>query len=304
MVCRIGVKKLNIIENRKIFFGISLAIIIIGIIMMGVNGLQRGIDFEGGTLIQIRIGKQISVDEVREITNDFDKEAHIIHSGKDKDEIIIKSKMDLNNSEINDIFANFKEKYSLKDDDLVQSQKFGPTMGKEIRRKALLSSGIAIVAMLIYITARFEFKFAISAIIALFHDVLITLSVYAIFNIPINGSFIAAILTILGYSINDTIVIFDRIRENRKGMRKDNIDYVKLIDDSITQSIRRTINTSLTTLVTIILLYILGVEDIRVLAFPLIVGVIAGTYSSMFIASPIWYLLNIKDNPKYKPKKA
>lgn len=304
MVCRIGVKKLNVIENRKIYFSISLAIIIIGMIMIGVNGLQKGIDFEGGTLIQIRIGKQISVDEVKKITDDFDKEAHIIHSGKTKDEIIIKSEMDLNNSQGNEIFAKFKEKYNLKDTDLIQFQKFGPTMGKETRKKALLSAGIATVAMLIYITFRFEFKFAISAIIALIHDVLITLSVYAIFKIPIDGSFIAAILTILGYSINDTIVIFDRIRENKRGVRRDNIDYAEIINRSISQSVTRTINTSLTTLVSIVMLYIVGVEDIKVLAFPLMIGVIAGTYSSMFIASPIWYLLNTRENPKYKPKKA
>lgn len=298
---------MKVIENRKIFFGISLAIIILGIIMTGVNGLQKGIDFEGGTLIQINIGKQISVDEVREITDEFDKEAHIIHSGKDNNEIIIKSKMDLSNEERNNIFEQFKEKYDLKDEDLVQSQKFGPSIGKEIRKKSLLSAGIAVVAMLIYITWRFEFKFALSAIIALIHDVLITLSVYAIFKIPINSSFIAAILTILGYSINDTIVIFDRIRENNKSSRKathDEAYYINLIDGSIRQSIKRTINTSLTTLVTIVLLYVLGVEDIRVLAFPLIVGVITGTYSSMFIASPIWYILKRNEkNPNYKPKR-
>jgi len=298
----------NVIENRKIFFGISLAIIILGIIMTGVNGLQKGIDFEGGTLIQINIGKQIPVDEVREITDEFDKEAHIIHSGDEKEEIIIKSKMDLNNDEINNIFEKFKEKYNLKDEDKVQSQKFGPTMGTEIRKKALLSASIAVVAMLVYITLRFEFKFALSAIIALIHDVLITLSVYAIFKVQINSSFIAAILTILGYSINDTIVIFDRIRENAKGSRKEAHDdeyYAKLINDSIKQSMARTINTSLTTLVTVVLLYILGVEDIRVLAFPLIVGMISGTYSSLFIASPIWYLLKKGGNDvNYKTRKA
>lgn len=299
---------MKIIENRKIFFGISLAIIILGIIMTGVNGLQKGIDFEGGTLIQIKIGKQISVDEVREITDEFDKEAHIIHSGNEKDEIIIKSKMDLSNNEMQGVFEKFKEKYNLKDEDLVQSKKFGPSMGKEIREKSLLSAAIAVVAMLIYITWRFEFKFALSAIIALIHDVLITLSVYAIFKVPINSSFIAAILTILGYSINDTIVIFDRIRENNKSARKESHDddyYIKLIDGSIRQSLARTINTTLTTLVTIILLYVLGVDDIKVLAFPLIIGVIAGTYSSMFIASPIWYLLKKNGkNANYKPKRA
>jgi len=287
---------MDIIKNRKIFFSISLAIIIFGMIMMGINGLNRGIDFEGGTLIQIKIGKKVSVDEIKEITNKFDKEASIVHSGDNKDEVQIKSKKDFDNKQVNEIFSEFKRKYKLKDNDLIQSQKFGPTMGKEIRRKALLSAAIAVVAMLIYISWRFEFKFAISAIIALVHDVLITLSVYSIFRIPVNGSFIAAILTILGYSINDTIVIFDRIRENRRLSRKD--PYEKTINDSIKQSLVRTINTSITTLITIVLLYILGVEDIKILAFPLIIGVIAGTYSSVFIASPLWYVFKSKKKIK------
>lgn len=271
--------------------------------MMAVNGLNRGIDFEGGTLIQIKIGKKISVDEVKAITDKFDKDASIVHSGDKKDEIQIKSKKDFHNKEINKMFNEFKEKYNLKDEDLVQSQKFGPTMGKEIRRKALLSSVLAAVAMLIYISWRFEFKFAISAIIALAHDVLVTLSVYAIFRIPINGSFIAAILTILGYSINDTIVIFDRIRENERLSRKES--HEKIINKSIKESITRTINTSITTLITIVLLYVLGVEDIKILAFPLIIGVIAGTYSSIFIASPLWYIFKSKEkDARYNPRKA
>ncbi|MCR2042528.1 protein translocase subunit SecF [Anaerosalibacter massiliensis] len=294
---------MNIVKNRKIFFSISLIIIIFGMIMMAVNGLNRGIDFEGGTLIQIKIGKKISVDEVKAITDKFDKDASIVHSGDKKDEIQIKSKKDFHNKEINKMFNEFKEKYNLKDEDLVQSQKFGPTMGKEIRRKALLSSVLAAVAMLIYISWRFEFKFAISAIIALAHDVLVTLSVYAIFRIPINGSFIAAILTILGYSINDTIVIFDRIRENERLSRKES--HEKIINKSIKESVTRTINTSITTLITIVLLYILGVEDIKILAFPLIIGVIAGTYSSIFIASPLWYVFKSKEkDAKYNPRKA
>lgn len=293
----------KIVENRKVFFCISLAIIILGMIMFAVNGLNKGIDFAGGTLIQIRIGKTVPVDEVKKITDDYDKEASIIHSGPNKDEVIIKSTKDFTNKEINEIFNKFKEKYNLKDDSPLQAQKFSPTMGDEIRGKALLSAVIAVVAMLIYITWRFEFKFALAAIIALVHDVLITFSVYAIFKIPVNSSFIAAILTILGYSINDTIVIFDRIRENLKISKKE--PYEKVINDSIKQSMTRTINTSLTTLIAILMLYIFGVEDVKVLALPLIIGVISGTYSSIFIASPLWYVMKSKEkNTGYNPKRA
>ena len=297
---------MDIVNNRKIFFAISLAVIIFGLIMTFVNGLNYGIDFTGGTLLQINIGKKVSVDEVKDIMDKYDEDAHIIHSGKDKSEIIIKSKEDFDNEKRTEIFNKFKDKYNLDDKDLIQSQKFGPSMGKEIKNKAILSSVIAIACMLLYISWRFEFKFAISAIIALIHDVLVTFSVYAIFKIPINSSFIAAILTILGYSINDTIVIFDRIRENQRIMRKEPIE--NIVNTSIKQSFTRSINTSLTTLVAVVVLYILGVEDIKALALPLIIGVISGTYSSLFIASPLWYIFKTKDkstkSTKYKPNRA
>lgn len=277
---------MNIIKNRKIYYSISLGIIVLGLIMMVVNGLNYGIDFTGGTSIQIKIGQMITVDEAREIVDEYDKEASILHIGTKQDEIMIRSKMDFSNNEINEIIDKFAEKYNIKENEF-QTEKFGPFMGKEIKKKALLSSLIAVVAMLIYISWRFEFNFAIAAIIALIHDVLITFSVYTIFKIPVNSAFIAAILTILGYSINDTIVIFDRIREETKLNPRTNLE--NIINGSIKKSLTRTINTSLTTLIAVILLYILGVEDVKVLALPLIFGVISGTYSSLFIASPLWY---------------
>ena len=277
---------MDIIKNRKVYYSISLIIIIVGIIMMITKGLNYGIDFTGGTSIQIKIGQVITVDEAREIVNEYDDEASIIHVGKEQNEIMIRSKKDFTNNEITEIIDKFVEKYDIKERQF-QSEKFQPFMGKEIKKKALLSSAIAVVAMLIYISIRFEIKCAIAAIIALLHDVLVTFSVYAIFRIPVNSAFIAAILTILGYSINDTIVIFDRIREELKLNPKTNVE--DIINTSIKKSLTRTINTSLTTLVAVLLLYIVGVEDVKILALPLIFGVISGTYSSLFIASPLWY---------------
>ena len=277
---------MDIIKNRKIYYSISLIIIIVGLVMMMAKGLNYGIDFTGGTSIQIKIGQVVSVDEAREIINEYDNEASIIHVGKAQDEIMIRSKKDFSNDEITEIIDKFVEKYDIKEREF-QSEKFQPFMGKEIRKKALLSSFIAVIAMLIYISFRFEFKFAIAAIIALVHDVLVTFSVYAIFRIPVNSAFIAAILTILGYSINDTIVIFDRIREEMKlNPRAKSED---IINTSINKSLTRTINTSLTTLVAVVLLYVIGVEDVKILALPLIFGGISGTYSSLFIASPLWF---------------
>lgn len=289
---------MNFIRKRNIFFIVSALVIIIGLGFGLSTGLNYGLDFTGGTLMQISLGKHVPVGEIREITDKFDTKASIIHAGANKDEVIIKSTLDFDNKERNEIFAMFMEKYGLESDALIQSQKFGPSIGSEIQRKAWLSIIIATLGMLIYITFRFEVKFGLAAIIALIHDVLIVISVYALFNIPLDSSFVAAILTIVGYSINDTIVIFDRIRENTKLMKKDSVE--DIVNTSIRSTLSRTINTSLTTLMAIVTLYILGVEAIKDFAFPLIVGIIAGTYSSIFIASPIWYILKTKFNGKDK----
>lgn len=279
---------MDVLKHRKIFAIMSILIIIVGILMFAIKGLNYGIDFTGGTLIQIDIGEFISVNEIRDIIDGYDREASILHAGKDKNEVIIKSTLDLTNDEIKTIINSFTEKYNL-DKDNFQSEKFGPYMGKEIRNKALLSTLIATVLMLIYISWRFEFSFGIAAVVALIHDVLIMFSFYSIFRISINSSFIAAILTVLGYSINDTIVIFDRMRENIKLYpRKSTED---IINSSIKQSLTRTIYTSLTTFIAVLVLYVLGVEDVKILALPLMIGIIAGTYSSLFIASPLWYEL-------------
>lgn len=288
---------MNIIKNRKIFAICSLVIIIAGLLMFFIRGLNYGIDFSSGTLIQINVGKFIPVDEVRAIMDEYDKEASILHAGNEKEQIIIKSTSDFSNDDITSIINKFVEKYNI-DSDNVLSEKFEASMGKEIKNKALLSTLIATVLMLGYITWRFEFNFGVAAIVALVHDILIVLAVYSILRIPVNSSFIAAILTILGYSINDTIVIFDRIRENTKLYPRESVE--NLINNSIKQSLTRTINTSLTTLIAILVLYVLGVEDVKILALPLMIGIVAGTYSSLFIATPIWYELK---NRKIKTAK-
>ncbi|WP_207289670.1 protein translocase subunit SecF [Senegalia massiliensis] len=285
---------LQIIQKKNIFFIISAIVIVIGIAMLFINGLNFGIDFTGGTLIQIDLGKEIPVSEIREITDEYDENADIVHAGDENHEIIIKTTEDYSNEKRNEIFNKFKEKYKLESDKPLQSQKIGPAIGKEIRNDALIAIGIAMVGMLIYITFRFEFKFGLSAIIALIHDILITLAIFAIFKLPVNVSFVAALLTIVGYSINDTIVVFDRIRENLKLFKK--TDYAKLVDTSISQTIVRSINTSFTTFIAIACLYIFGVDAIKEFALPLILGILIGTYSSIFIASPVWYLF--KTNSK------
>ena len=277
-----------IMNKTKIWFGLSIAIIVIGLIMGMINGLNMGIDFTGGTMMQFNLGKEVKVNEIKDIISEFALDADIIHAGQDKQEVIIKTKADLNNDQRQEIFSAFKGRYNLTDEDFLQAEQFGPAIGEEIRNRALLSIAIAALGMLAYITFRFEFKFGIAAIIALLHDIFVVLAVYAIFRIPVNSSFVAAILTIVGYSINDTIVVFDRIRENVKFMKK--ASYEEIADTSINQTIARSINTSFTTLLSIIMLYVLGVDAIRQFALPLIAGIATGTYSSIFIASPVWTL--------------
>jgi preprotein translocase SecF subunit len=292
---------MKIIEKTKIWFGLSIAVIVIGLLVGLINGFNMGIDFTGGTMMQINIGKTISVEEAKDITSQFALDADILHAGEEKQEIIIKTKKDLDNKGREEIFNVFKEKYDLQDEDFRQAEQFGPTMGKETAQKALLSITIASIGMLAYITFRFEFKFGIAGIIALVHDVLVVVAIYGLFQIPMNSSLVAAILTVVGYSINDTIVVFDRIRENLKFAKKP--DYVGIANESINQTLARSINTSLTTLITIVTLYVLGVESIRQFALPLIAGIATGAYSSIFIASPIWVIWKNweKGKGKYRP---
>lgn len=284
----------KVIEKTKIWFSISLAIILVGIVLMATRGLNFGIDFKGGTKVVIDFGDSFDKVEADEVVKKYSADA--ITKTIETTQYEIKS-TDLDETKTSELFNALKEKYSLEDSALVSQSQIGPSVGKELTRNALLSVAVACVAMLIYIAIRFEFNFGLAAIIALLHDSLITLSVYAIFNIPVNSSFIAAMLTILGYSINDTIVIFDRIRENRHSMRRSTS--AEIANVSINKTLSRSINTSLTTLVMIGAVTIF-VPTVREFSFPLLIGIAGGAYSSIFIASPIWVLLQ---NRKAKNKK-
>ncbi len=284
---------MKVIKNKNTFRIISAVIMLVGLVMFFINGFNFGIDFTGGTIIEINADKFIEVDQAKEIMDEYDSDASIIHAGANKEELIIKSTLDLSNETVNKIINKFAEVHGV-DKDNIMSEKFGPTMGKEISEKALLSITIATIAMLLYITFRFEWRFGLGAIIALIHDVIITVAVFVIFKLPINSSFIAAILTIVGYSINDTIVIFDRIREELRLNPRTTLEDV--VDNSIMHSLRRTIITTITTLIAVVVLYIVGVEAVKVLALPLMIGMISGTYSSLFIAPAIWFDFKSKRN--------
>lgn len=294
---------MRIAERFKLWICISLVIIVAGFGMAAVKGFNLGIDFTGGTMMQINLNKEsVPVSEVQELIEEFDLDAEIVHAGMTKEEVIIKTAKSLTNEERVQIFEKFEEKYSLVSEDLRGASQFGPSVGKEIQNKAMMSIVIASIGMLIYISFRFEVIYGFTAIIALVHDVLILLAVYAMFRIPVNSSFIAAVLTIVGYSINDTIVVFDRVRENVKIMKKSSFE--EIANKSLKQTITRSINTSLTTLLVIGSLYFLGVESIKEFALPLMAGVLTGTYSSIFIASPLWAALKTKMKEKHHYSKA
>ncbi|MGI6317212.1 MAG: protein translocase subunit SecF [Dethiobacteria bacterium] len=274
---------------------LSGLIILIGIISLFVNGLNLGIDFTGGTIFHLRLEDGYRMEEVREVLAPFGLDGVPLQrvGGSEGNEVIAKVPP-LAEAERQKIIDAFQEHWTqMTAEDILRIENVGAVIGKELTREAFLALAIAALGMVIYITLRFEFKFALAAIIALLHDAFIMVAIFSIFMIEINSTFIAAALTIIGYSINDTIVIFDRIRENLKTRRKKAVSEV--VNDSINENLIRCINTSLTTFVVLVCLFIafnffIGGMDLKAFALALMVGVIAGTYSSIFIASPLWLL--------------
>ena len=290
---------MNIIKNRYIYIAISIIIIAIGFGFMLYNNSQgKGffnydIQFTGGSSIEISSnGKEINNDGINNILKDSinidNAQIQIIGNGES---VIIKTRL-LSQDERTTLIDAICNEYSLTEDDF-SVRDISATISNEMKRTSYLAVLVSCIAMLIYVSFRFKnFKIGASAIIALLHDALVLVSFYAIFRIPLNDSFIAAILTILGYSINATIVIFDRIRENKGKNSK--VD-AELINNGVNQSLRRSIFTSLTTFFTVISLYIFGVESVKIFALPITIGIVCGTYSSIFLAGSIWYILdNIK----------
>ena len=285
----------NFIGKSKIWIIISLVMIIAGIAGYFIQGgFNLCIDFLGGSLIEVEFTRDVDVAEVRSVMNDIGL-GNAVLQRTESDRFIIRT-TPIDEETKNEMLNSLNEKIGTTGPPL-QDRNVDPGFGKQITKYAFIAVGIGFVGILIYVWIRFEFRFGAAAILALVHDVLITLGVYAILNREINTSTIAAILTIIGYSINDTIVVFDRIRENTPMTGK--LGYIKVVNDSINVTLSRSINTSLTTLIPIILLLILGTTALKDFALALTVGIVAGTYSSIFIASPIVVAWNNRF-PKYK----
>lgn len=294
-------REFRFIKYRKIYYIVAIALIVVGIGTGFARGFNWGIDFTGGTMLQFEMEKTVAVSDVEDVLKENNIDGTIVHAGEGNTQIIIKTTQSLENVDRNLLLDDMYQAFDIDDSNLLAVEQFSASVGDLLKMNSFKALLIATVGMLIYIIIRFEWKFGIAAVTSLLHDVLMMIAFYGFFHVPINNPFIAAILTIIGYSVNDTIVIFDRIRENLKIMRKTRME--ELIDKSINQTIVRSLMTSVTTIMAIIPLLILGGESIREFITPLMVGILAGAISSITISNPVYYEIDkIVNRPKYKGK--
>ena len=292
---------INFNKLKKFFAPIPFIVIIAGIIGFCINGFNYGIDFSGGTIMRINAGQFIEEEKVYDIVNKVDNGASVVYAGANKETVVIKSTLALTNEQKNQISRAFVDEYKV-DRNNIEDTTTGPSISREIRQKAVISIIIASILMLIYVTFRFEWKYGVAAVFALIVDVLVIVATYGIFNLQIDSSLIAATLTIVGYSINATIVIFDRFRENKRMYPK--MENAGLIETSLNSTFRRTLLTTVTTLIAVVVLYITGGHVIEALCIPLLVGIVEGMISSTFIAPYTWGLLEKNFGHGAKSKRA
>ena len=270
-------------QNRKIFYGISALLLVVSLLSLLFRGLNQGIDFQSGTLMDIRFASDtVPMEQVRGVLAGYGLEnSSITQDGEGT--FVIKS-LEMDESTQSDVLAAFRE--TIGDLEVKRVESVGPIVGKELTQNGIIALAIASALMLVYISIRFQWKYAIAAILCLMHDSLIMLGFFSVFQMEVESSFIAAILTIIGYSINNTIVVFDRIRENRRIHAKWNGD--ELVNGSINQTLMRSINLAMTVTIVLAALIFLGGETTRPFAIALVVGNVAGFYSSAFISSNLW----------------
>ena len=280
------IKNINFVSKFKTANISSIIIFILSIFLITFKGLNYGIDFKGGTLIELRTEKSISASTIRDSLNSMDLgDINVKKFGKEGDYLIKVEQKSVNNSNlIQTIKQTLSENLSA-EVDFRRVENVGPKVSSELLESSVIAISLALAAMLFYIWVRFEWQFSVGSIVALFHDVIITLGIFSLLSLEINLSIIAAVLTIVGYSMNDTVVIYDRIRENLFKFTKISISDVSNL--SINETLARTIITSMTTLLALFSIYILGGEILRGFSFAMILGVLIGTYSSIFVASPI-----------------
>ncbi|HLR52020.1 MAG TPA: protein translocase subunit SecDF [Candidatus Avamphibacillus sp.] len=291
-------RKINVVQHRKKFLYASLAMVIVGVISLAVFKINPGIDFTSGTRVEVLADESLTTEEIEEGLDVLGLEAKsIVLSGDNNDIAVSRFDTVLSEDQVNEVKQHFSEQYGNEPSVSVVS----PIVGQELVKNALFAVGIASIGMILYVWIRFELFFGITAILALLHDAFFVLVIFSLTRIEFDITIVAAILTIIGYSINDTIVIFDRIRENlRMKAVKSFKELARIVNNSLLQTFTRSINTSVTTILAVLAILVLGAESIRGFALATTVGLFAGTYSSLFIASFIWLVIRGK-NIKKKP---
>jgi preprotein translocase subunit SecF len=286
----------HFIKQRKIWYTISVLIIIPGIISLFLQGLNLGIDFTGGSLLDLKFSSPATTEQVRGVLDEFGLEGATIQQSAE-DSFLIRT-IELTEDESAAVLSEFNSKLSAVT--VLRDERVGPVMGKELIYKAFQALALASVLIVIYVAWRFEFKQGIAAIIAVLHDVLVVVGVFSIFQLEVDSSFVAAVLTIVGFSLMDTIIIFDRVRENNILKKKGEL-LEDIVNKSMWQTMARSINTTMMILFVLIALLLFGGITMRSMVLALLVGITSGAYSSICNATPLWYdfkLLEKRNRPR------
>lgn len=295
-------KNLNYVHLSKHFFRLSIILTIVGVISLAVFGLNYGVDFKAGSNVDITLSKALTEEQIQPILKQIGiDEGSDITPGDNRMNIRFNEVL----NEDNDHLLK-QEILKLDDKASFEVNTVDTEMAKELAANAIKAVLISCIGIIIYVSIRFEWRFAVAAVVALLHDAFMVVTVFSIFRLEVDLTFIIAVLTIIGYSINDTIVIFDRIRENmRFGKLKTREDLVNLVNNSVSQTIMRSLYTALTVFIAAFFLFLLGGESIRMFSLAMVIGLLFGAYSTIFIASPIWFLLKSKQkNNSTKTSKA
>ncbi len=284
----------DFVKHWKWYFLVSGVILVLGLVALLVFGLILGVDFQGGTRLDFHVGQTVTQEEMI----GFVKEQGLVPSttqlASEGQYVIMRFEEEIGKERLAALRQALQQRYG--EEANIQESTVDPTFARELARKAMLGVLAASVGIVIYIMIRFEYRFAVAALISLLHDALMVIAFFALFRLEVDLTFIVAVLTVVGYSINDTIVIFDRIRENMKTYKlKTSDDYQRLVNDSIRQTLARSVNTLITVIFMAAALYLFGPDSIRNFSLAMLIGLVSGGYSSLFIASQLWYLWRVRD---------
>ena len=289
-------KKFSIVQHAKIFFSITAIVLIVGIVSMFTRGFNLGIDFTGGSILDVKFAQPVTVSQVRSVLTSHDLGNSIIQLGssdqqvESSESVLIRTGLISDNQRV-EVMNDMTDK--LGQNEVLRVENVGATVGKDLVKSAVGAVVLSWVLMIIYITIRFELRFALAAIVALIIDVMVTLTWFSVLHLEIDSSFVAALLTVVGYSVNGTIVVFDRIRENLHTHRR-NESMGDLVDASIWQTMTRSVYTTLTTLFAVVAIFLFGGETIHNFSFAMLVGFCSGFYTSTLLAGRMWLFFRKK----------